>query len=147
VTIDIDALAEAAITEDVSDALDRLVPQLSRSAPPLDVAALRRVVACDSNTVLVARDGDTIVGTLTLMIFPLPTGMRARIEDVVVDEAARGMGVGASLTEEALRRARLAGVRTVELSSRTSRDAAHRLYRRLGFDPQDSTIFRFTVAG
>ncbi len=144
-TITIDALAEAAITENTRQALNRLIPQLSRAAPPLDATALRRVVACDSNTVLLARVGDTIVGTLTLMLFPLPTGVRARIEDVVVDESGRGKGIGAALTEEALRRARLAGARTVELSSGRSRAAAHRLYQRLGFRTHDSTIFRLAL--
>jgi ribosomal protein S18 acetylase RimI-like enzyme len=148
VTITIDVFTEAtgASIEDVSRALSRLIPQLSRSAPPLDADALRRVVACDSNTLLLARDDDTIVGTLTLMIFPLPTGLRARIEDVVVDEAGRGKGVGAALTEEAMRRARLAGARTVELASRRSRVAAHRLYHRLGFAEHDSTVFRLELA-
>lgn len=143
--IRIDVLTEPDITDDVSRTLRDLVPQLSRSAPPLDTAALRRVVGCDSTTVLLARDGDTVVGTLTLLVFPLPTGLRARIEDVVVDAAARGQGVGALLTEDALRRARLAGARTVELSSHSSREAAHRLYRRLGFQRHDSTIFRFAL--
>src|ERR1044072_6368952 len=87
-------------------ALTRLLPQLSSSAAPLDHDTVVRVLACDANTVLVARDGDGIVGMLTLVMFPLPSGLRARIEDVVVEDAARGRGVGGALTEAALRLAR-----------------------------------------
>ncbi len=94
---------------------------------------------------LVARLGDRIVGTLTLVTFSLLTGVRARIEDVVVDESARGHGVGAALTGEAVRLATAAGARSVDLTSRPGREAANRLYRRLGFEPRDSTVYRLTV--
>jgi ribosomal protein S18 acetylase RimI-like enzyme len=129
-------------TEEVLKAFDRLLPQLSRSAPALDAEALARLIAWDGNTLLVARvDGD-IVGALTLVMFPIPTGMRAWIEDVVVDVAARGQGVGAALTREAIRLARAAGARTVDLTSRPSREAANRLYERLGFRLRDSRVYR-----
>jgi len=74
--------------------------------------------------------------------FPIPTGLRAWIEDVVVDDAARGQGVGAELTREAARLARAAGARTVDLTSRPSREAANRLYERLGFRPRDTKVYR-----
>jgi ribosomal protein S18 acetylase RimI-like enzyme len=76
------------------------------------------------------------------VLFPIPIGLRARIEDVVVDEAARGRGVGAALTQEAVRLARAAGARTLDLTSRPSRAAANRLYERLGFQKRDSTVYR-----
>lgn len=82
------------------------------------------------------------MGTLTLVIFPIPTGLRAWIEDVVADEAARGRGVGAALTREAVRLARAAGARTVDLTSRPSRAEANRLYERLGFQVRDSKVYR-----
>ena len=133
------------VTAEVVDAFGRLLPQLSRSAQPLDEDALRRLVSCEADTVLIARSDDLIVGTLTLVMFPIPSGLRAWIEDVVVDESARGQGVGAALTEEALRLARLAGVRTVDLTSRPERGAANRLYQRLGFQRRESHVYRFTV--
>ncbi|MFG1627942.1 GNAT family N-acetyltransferase [Kribbella sp. NPDC049227] len=141
-SVAIEVLGE--ITDEVEEAFGRLMPQLSASAEPLDREALERLVACQTNTVLLARSGDTIVGTLTLVMFPIPTGLRARIEDVVVDDAARGQGVGAALTEDALRIARLAGAKTVDLTSRPSRAAANRLYQRLGFQPRESQVYRFT---
>lgn len=133
------------VTDEVADAFGRLLPQLSRSAQPLDRSALSSLVSYEANTVLVARGADNIVGTLTLVMFPIPSGLRARIEDVVVDKSARGQGVGAALTEEALRLAKAAGARTVDLTSRPDRDAANRLYQRLGFQLRESQVYRFAV--
>ena len=143
--VNVEVLTE--VTEEIVKAFARLIPQLSRSAPPLDAEGLARVATCESNSLLVARgDSGEIVGILTLAIFPIPTGVRAWIEDVVVDEAARGQGVGAELTLEALRLAREQGVRTVDLTSRPTREAAGRLYERLGFQRRDSRLYRFTIA-
>jgi ribosomal protein S18 acetylase RimI-like enzyme len=129
------------------EAFGRLLPQLSGSAPVLDQAALAAIVSAPAVSVLVARSGGTISGTLTLAIFPIPTGLRAWIEDVVVDDAARGQGVGAALTREALRIAKAAGARTVDLTSRPSRVAAGRLYERLGFQARDTRMYRYALDG
>ncbi|MGW0521750.1 GNAT family N-acetyltransferase [Crossiella sp. NPDC003009] len=142
-SVSVEVLGE--VTDEVREAFDRLLPQLSTSATPLDHAALVRLATCEANTVLLARGGGRIVGTLTLVMFPVPSGLRARIEDVVVDEAARGQRVGAALTEEALRIAREAGARSVDLTSRPSRGAANRLYERLGFQPRESRVYRFPL--
>ena len=139
------------VTDETVKAFGRLLPQLSRSAPPPDQAALTRVVTASCNTVLVARaraagpGPGEIIGTLTLALFPIPTGVRAWIEDVVVDEAARGQGAATALTLEALRIAREQGARTVDLTSRPSREAAGRLYERLGFERRESRLYRFTI--
>ncbi|MFJ8946060.1 GNAT family N-acetyltransferase [Streptomyces sp. NPDC102395] len=129
------------------DAFGRLLPQLSSTAKPLDGEAVERMVTCDANTVLVARVSGTVVGTLTLVLLPLPSGVRARVEDVIVDAEARGRGVAALLTQEALRIAREAGARTVDLTSRPDRPAANRLYERLGFRPRNSTVYRVPLDG
>ena len=132
------------VTGEVVEAFGRLLPQLSRSAPPLGQAELEAVVGCPANTVLIARSGGTIIGTTTLVMFPLPTGLRAWIEDVVTDEAARGQGAGEAMTREALRLAREAGARTVDLTSRPSREAAGRLYERAGFKLRESRLYRYS---
>lgn len=135
------------VTDEVVDAFGGLLPQLSRSAPPLDRGGIESIVACPANTLLISRSPDgPITGTLTLVMFPTPTGMRAWIEDVVVDEAARGQGAGVALTLEALRLAREAGARTVDLTSRPSREAAGRLYERIGFEVRSSRLYRFNLA-
>ncbi|MFF9593695.1 GNAT family N-acetyltransferase [Streptomyces sp. NPDC014646] len=103
------------------------------------------MVSCDANTVLVARTSEATVGTLTLVLWPLPSGLRGRVEDVVVDTVARGQGVAALLTQEALRIAREVGARMVDLTSRSDRAAANRLYERLGFQARESTVYRFPI--
>jgi ribosomal protein S18 acetylase RimI-like enzyme len=138
------------VTDETVKAFGRLLPQLSRSAPPLDHAALARVVGAECNTVLIARSDTTgspgeIIGTLTLAMFPIPTGVRAWIEDVVVDEAATRQGAGTVLTQEALRIARERGARTVDLTSRPSRVAAGLLYEGLGFERRESRLYRFSL--
>ena len=142
---------EVAIATRVDDelvaAFGRLIPQLSRSASVPTPDLIREVVEAQASTVLIARDlrdNGRIVGMLTLIVFRIPTGVRAWIEDVVVDETMRGRGVGAGLSQEAVRRAVELGARTVELTSRPSREAANRLYQRLGFALRDSNVYRYT---
>ncbi|MGY6021530.1 GNAT family N-acetyltransferase [Streptomyces spinosirectus] len=135
------------VDQELVGAFARLLPQLSGSARPLDAEAVGRILACDANTVLVARADHAIVGTLTLVMSPLPAGLRARVEDVVVDAGARGRGVAGLLIEEALRIAREAGARTVDLTSRPDREAANRLYERLGFVVRESTVYRMPLDG
>lgn len=134
-------------TDEAVEALARLLPQLSRSAAPLDQPALARIVESEASTLLIARSDGVITGTLTLIMFEIPTGLRAWIEDVVVDEAAGRQGIGSALTLEAIRIAREAGARTVDLSSRPSRVAAGRLYEKLGFDMRDTRMYRYPLDG
>ena len=129
-------------------ALGALVLQLSRSAPAPDAAELDEIVRSPATTLLVARDEQgCVVGALTLVVFRIPTGVRAWIEDVVVDGAARGRGVGAALVKAALERAEAAGARTVDLTSRPDREAANRLYVRMGFEARPTNVYRHTSAG
>jgi ribosomal protein S18 acetylase RimI-like enzyme len=141
VTIGIEVLA--AVTDEVVEAFGRLLPQLSTSSKPLDAAALEAIVASPAVTVLLARSDGQIAGSLTLAMFPIPTGLRAWIEDVVVDQSARSEGIGALLTQEALRLASAAGARTVDLTTRPAREAAGRLYERAGFKQRDSRLYRY----
>jgi ribosomal protein S18 acetylase RimI-like enzyme len=138
----VDVEVVRSVSDELVQAFRRLLPQLSRSAQDLDAEKLHTLATWPGNHLLVARVDGRILGTLTLVTFPIPTGLRAWIEDVVVDEAARGHGVGAALTGEAVRLARAAGARTVDLTSRPSRAAANRLYERLGFELRDSQVYR-----
>lgn len=133
------------VSDEIVEAFRRLLPQLSRSAAPPDTAVLQALADHPANQLLVGRVGGQILGTLTLVTFPIPTGVRAWIEDVVVDAAARGQGVGAALVTEAVKLARSAGARTVDLTSRPSREAANRLYRRLGFTERATNNYRITT--
>jgi ribosomal protein S18 acetylase RimI-like enzyme len=138
------------VTPELVEAFERLTPQLSRSNPPPTSGELAEIAASDATVLLVARDSDrqgadAIVGSLTLALFRIPTGLRAWIEDVVVDESVRGQGVGDALNRCALEVARMRGARTVDLTSRPSREAANRLYRRLGFEPRETNVYRYDL--
>ncbi len=135
----------AEVDEDLIVGMNRLLPQLSSSAAPVSRAWLEELVASPAASLLVVREGTTILGTTTLITFPIPTGRRAWIEDVVVDEAARGRGVGEALVREALRIAKRAGCRTVDLTSRASRVAAHALYERVGFTLRETNVYRHSL--
>lgn len=132
-------------TPELVEAFARLLPQLSTSAPAPTMESLATIIAAPSNTVLIARDpmaGGRIVGMLTLVIFPIPTALRAWIEDVVVDTEARGRGVGEVLTTLAVNIATQRGAKTIDLTSRQSREAAHRLYVKAGFYVRDTSVYR-----
>lgn len=128
-------------TQKVLDGLNRILPQLSSSAPPLTLVQLDEI--CVNDMLFIARDSGVIVGSLTLVIFRLPTGLRAWIEDVVVDEAARGKGVGEKLNKAAIKATFDSGARTLDLTSRPSREAANRLYQKLGFKARETNVYRF----
>jgi len=128
---------------DVLASLNRLLPQLSSSAAPVSPAELAEIVASDASRLLVARDADgSVLGAMTLVVFRIPTGVRAWIEDVVVDGDARGRGVGEALNRAAIDLAYELGSRTIDLTSRPTRVAANALYQKLGFVARDTNIYR-----
>jgi ribosomal protein S18 acetylase RimI-like enzyme len=127
------------------EAFQRLIPQLSSSNPPPTQDELAEVIAAPSTVLFIARLDEHIVGTLTLATFRIPTGVRAWIEDVVVDSAARGHGVGEALNQAAIWEAHHRGAITVDLTSRPSREAANRLYQRIGFVARDTNVYRYNV--
>ncbi|HYK29672.1 MAG TPA: GNAT family N-acetyltransferase [Streptosporangiaceae bacterium] len=133
------------VNDETLEAFKRLIPQLSRSAKPVDAALLERLVSSEALTLLLARMDGKIIGTLSLAMFPTPTGVRAWIEDVVVDDAVGRQGAGTALVNEALRLAREAGARTVDLTTRPAREAAGRLYEKAGFHQRDSRVYRYPL--
>jgi ribosomal protein S18 acetylase RimI-like enzyme len=133
-------------TDELAAALARLVPQLSQSAPPITAGHLAELASSPATVLFVARDGSgEIIGTLTLVLVRIPTGLMAIIEDVVVDGAVRGGGVGGELVREAVAAAREAGARKVDLTSRPSRVEANRLYEKLGFQRRDTNVYRYPL--
>jgi ribosomal protein S18 acetylase RimI-like enzyme len=133
-----------AVSGELVSTLRELVSQLSSASAPSE-QELEAIVSSPATRLLVARDsGGAVIGTLTLVLFRIPTGMRAWIEDVVVDEAARGRGTGEHLIRAALALAEANGARTVDLTSRPSREAANRLYEKLGFELRETNVYRFS---
>lgn len=141
----VEAVNEA--TPEITAAIVRLLPLLSRSGLPPSEEEVAEIVSSPVTTLFVARDRERgeIVGTLTLVLFRIPSGIRAWIEDVIVAEEARGQGCGEVLNRAALEAAKAAGARTVELTSRPSREAANRLYRRIGFVERETNVYRYTL--
>ncbi|HUR18271.1 MAG TPA: GNAT family N-acetyltransferase [Acidimicrobiales bacterium] len=134
------------VDEELLEGLARLIPQLSSSATAVGRAELAEMVEESGTHLLVARDQDAvIIGVLTLVVFRIPTGIRAWIEDVVVDQTARGRGVGEALARDALRIAVGSGAKTVDLTSRPIRRSANRLYERLGFEVRDTNVYRLEL--
>ena len=134
------------VTPDVVEAFVRLTPQLSKSNPPPSEDELREIVNSPATVLFMAVDDEgRYVGTLTLALFRIPTALRAWIEDVIVDDMARGQGVGEALNRAALDKARQVGAKTVDLTSRPSREAANRLYRRIGFQQRDTNVYRYDL--
>jgi ribosomal protein S18 acetylase RimI-like enzyme len=138
----------AEVTPELVAAFERLIPQLSSSNPAPTETELAAICESEASVLLIAVDRDAddqILGSLTLAWFRIPTGVRAWIEDVVVDEEARGHGVGELLNRAALDRARELGAKTVDLTSRPSREAANRLYQRIGFVARDTNVYRYDL--
>ncbi|MFT4597747.1 MAG: ribosomal protein S18 acetylase RimI-like enzyme [Paracrocinitomix sp.] len=138
----------AVVDDELVAAFELLIPQLSSSNPPPPAQDLQAIVDAPDSVLLVARDerdSDRIVGSLTLAMFRIPTGYRAWIEDVVVDTAVRGRGIGDKLNRVALDHARDAGATTVDLTSRPSRGAANRLYKRIGFEQRETNVYRYKL--
>lgn len=128
-----------------AEAFKRLIPQLVNREDYPSIEELRQTVSSDNIRLLVAKDGDNIVGSLTVVLYLIPTGKKAIIEDVVVDEKARGKGVASQLMKAAIKVAREGGARKIELTSRPSRIAANRMYLKYGFEIRDTNFYRLDL--
>ena len=148
IEVSISVKAAAEVDDGLVEAFSRLIPQLSLSSPPPTAAELLSIIDNPNSVLFIAElDGDddvrSVVGSLTLAFYRIPTGLKAWIEDVVVDESARGLGVGEALNVAAIDESRQRGAKNVSLTSRSSREAANRLYQRLGFEPYETNLYRF----
>ena len=148
IEVSISVRAATEVDDGLVEAFSRLIPQLSSSSPPPTAAELLSIIDNPNSVLFIAElDGDddarSVVGSLTLAFYRIPTGLKAWIEDVVVDESARGLGVGEALNVAAIDESRQRGAKNVSLTSRSSREAANRLYQRLGFEPYETNLYRF----
>ena len=139
--IEITELIEA--DEGTLSSVNHLLPQLSRSARMITLDRLQTLVSSDCSRLYLAKEGDHIHGMLSLVVFPIPTGTKAWVEDVVVDGGARGKGVGKSLMRHAMDEARRLGAKAVDLTSRPSREAGNKLYQSLGFQVRQTNVYRY----
>lgn len=136
------------MSEELVGAFAHLVPQLSSSSPAPTAEQLSEIVASPATVLFMARDeSGALVGSLTLAMFRAPTGVLSWIEDVVVDESARGAGAGEKLVAAAISRANEVGAKSVDLTSRPGRQAANRLYQRMGFETRQTNVYRYKMSG
>ena len=133
------------VTDDLVEAFARLIPQLTSSSAPPTADELSEIVSAPDSVLYVARLDSVVVGSLTLAFYRIPTGLKAWIEDVVVDGDARGNGIGEALSLAALDEARRRGAKNVTLTSRSSREAANRLYQGIGFERYDTNVYRYSL--
>lgn len=133
------------VTDELMDAFARLVPQLSTTNVAPTRAELEDMISSSCDIVFMAREDGVLVGSLTLIVFRVPTGLRAWIEDVVVDSSMRGRGIGEALTRAAIEEAQRLGAKTVDLTSRPAREAANRLYQRIGFEQRNTNVYRYKL--
>lgn len=128
------------ISDEERQQIAALVAQLTTKQ--VDPSRFDEVVDSHNTLLLTARRNGRIVGVLVLALYPTLTGRKAWIEDVVVDNAERGAGIGRALVERAIAEASERGAVTLDLTSNPSRQAAHRLYRACGFEERATTPFR-----
>jgi ribosomal protein S18 acetylase RimI-like enzyme len=130
--------------KELYDAFQRLIPQLTDGAPPPSLNDLADLVRDASSTLMVARDDQgVIIGVLTLTVYRVPTGIRSIIEDVIVDTSARGQGIGDALMKYAINLAREKGAQNISLTSNPMREAANRLYLRVGFKKRETNAYQY----
>lgn len=127
-----------------AEAISRLLPQLSGTAV-FDRNRIEAIIEHNATDLIVASVDDEIVGMATLVTFPLPTGVRGHVEDVVVDAGHRGSGIARLLLETMKESARNRGLRTLDLTSRPSRESALRLYESVGFARRETNALRYTI--
>ena len=128
------------------DAVNHLLPQLSQSAQPISSGSLQDLARSEATRLFMAKEGNAILGMLSLVVFAIPTGIKAWIEDVVVDQSARGKGLGRALMNHALEEAKKCGVKSIDLTSRPSRESANQLYQSLGYDIRQTNVYRYKIS-
>ena len=129
--------------DETFDAVNRLLPQLSKSANLINFEKLHKLCNSECSRLYVAKEGEFILGMLSLVVFSIPTGTKAWIEDVVVDQKARGKGVGKALMNHALDESKKCGVKSIDLTSRPSRESANKLYQSLGYEVRETNVYRY----
>ena len=143
--INISELTEA--SSSVLQSINELLPQLSSSAQVISMDRLSELVESDNTIIFLGTDdNDQILGMLSLIVMKIPTGNKAWIEDVVVDQTARGKGMGKALMNHALERAKKLAVKSVDLTSRPSREKANMLYQSLGYQIRETNVYRHKIS-
>jgi ribosomal protein S18 acetylase RimI-like enzyme len=132
---------------EVLTSINQLLPQLSLNAQGISMDRLLELVESDNTIIFLGTDKDgQILGMLSLIVMKIPTGNKAWIEDVVVDSKARGQGLGKALMNHALEEAKKLEVKSIDLTSRPTREAANLLYQSLGYQKRETNVYRHKIS-
>ncbi|MEC8792048.1 MAG: GNAT family N-acetyltransferase [Verrucomicrobiota bacterium] len=142
--VEIIEISEA--SNEILSQVNGLLPQLSKSASPLSLESLDILAKSESTNLFVAKEGKKVWGMLSLVLFPIPTGTKAWVEDVVVDSSARGKGIGKALMNHALKKVREKRGKSIDLTSRPSRETANKLYQTLGYQKRETNVYRLSLS-
>ena len=142
--VEIIEISEA--NNEILSQVNGLLPQLSKSASPLSLESLDILAKSESTNLFVAKEGKKVWGMLSLVLFPIPTGTKAWVEDVVVDSSARGKGIGKALMNHALKKVREKRGKSIDLTSRPSRETANKLYQSLGYQKRETNVYRLSLS-
>ena len=142
--VEIIEISEA--SNEILSQVNGLLPQLSKSASPLSLESLDILAKSESTNLFVAKEGKKVWGMLSLVLLPIPTGTKAWVEDVVVDSSARGKGIGKALMNHALKKVREKRGKSIDLTSRPSRETANKLYQSLGYQKRETNVYRLSLA-
>ena len=142
--VEIIEISEA--SNEILSQVNGLLPQLSKSASPLSLESLDILAKSESTNLFVAKEGKKVCGMLSLVLFPIPTGTKAWVEDVVVDSSARGKGIGKALMNHALKKVREKRGKSIDLTSRPSRETANKLYQSLGYQKRETNVYRLSLS-
>ena len=144
IMVEIIEISEA--SNEILSQVNGLLPQLSKSASPLSLESLDILTKSESTNLFVAKEGKKVWGMLSLVLFPIPTGTKAWVEDVVVDSSARGKGIGKALMNHALKKVREKRGKSIDLTSRPSRETANKLYQSLGYQKRETNVYRLSLS-
>ncbi|MEC8778439.1 MAG: GNAT family N-acetyltransferase, partial [Verrucomicrobiota bacterium] len=144
IMVEIIEISEA--SNEILSQVNGLLPQLSKSASPLSLESLDILAKSESTNLFVAKEGKKVWGMLSLVLFPIPTGTKAWVEDVVVDSSARGKGIGKALMNHALKKVREKRGKSIDLTSRPSRETANKLYQSLGYQKRETNVYRLSLS-
>ena len=142
--VEIIEISEA--SNEILSEVNGLLPQLSKSASPLSLESLDILAKSESTNLFVAKEGKKVWGMLSLVLFSIPTGTKAWVEDVVVDSSARGKGIGKALMNHALKKVREKRGKSIDLTSRPSRETANKLYQSLGYQKRETNVYRLSLS-
>lgn len=124
--------------------INQLLAQLSSSHPSISQQELQNILSSPNSHLYVVLLEERIIGMATLCTYLCPTGRKAWIEDVVVDSAFRGKGLGKLLANNIIDVVNKQGNTTLMLTSRPSRIEANHLYQSLGFEKRETNVYKMT---